>query len=66
MSYYIVIETEEGLDVAEVAEGKTAEDAAAAAQGVIIDPGPHKSFEDAREAMLQIPEDEEERARLRD
>lgn len=66
MGYFIIIETDDGLDVAEVTGDKTAEDVAIAAGGVIIDPGPHKSFEDAREAMLLIPDTEEERARLRD
>ncbi|NND96323.1 MAG: hypothetical protein HKN47_03215 [Pirellulaceae bacterium] len=66
MMYYIVIETEDGLMVAEVPENKSAEVVASAARGVIIDPGPYHSHEDAYDAMLAVPDDQRARAFLRD
>jgi hypothetical protein len=66
MNSYIVIETESGLTVAEVPADKTAEQVATASAGVIVDPGPYKSFDDAHDAMQMLPSDEKERARLRE
>lgn len=66
MSCYIVIENDQGLRVADVPSGKSAADVATILQGVIVDFGPYKSYEDAYDAMMQIPDDEKERAKLRD
>lgn len=66
MQTYAIIETEAGFTVAEVPEDKTVEAVAAEMGGAIVDPGPHKSFEEARDAMLMLPGDENEQARLRD
>lgn len=66
MHYYIVIEIDSGVAVAEVPAGGNPEDVAAAEGGVLVDPGPYNTFEDAQEAMMMVPDDEEERARLRE
>jgi len=66
MAHYIVVETEAGLEVAEVAEGKTADDAAAVSGGVIVDSGPYKTYDQAKDAMEQMPDDEKEQAKYRD
>ena len=66
MHYYIVIEIDSGVAVAEVPVGGNPEDTAAAEGGVLVDPGPYKTFEEAQEAMMGVPDDEEERAPLRE
>ena len=60
MLLYEIIETDEGLAVAEIPPGATPEDVAAKRGGLLIDPGPYKTFEDAYDAMLVIQEEEEE------
>lgn len=66
MQTYAIVETDAGLAIAEIPENKTVEDVAAEMGGAVVDPGPHKSFEQAQDAMLMLPQDENERARLRD
>ncbi|REJ66375.1 MAG: hypothetical protein DWQ31_15025 [Planctomycetota bacterium] len=66
MTHYIVVETDSGLSVAEVSDRKSADDVAVESGGVIVDPGPYKSYEAAKDAMLAVPDDEGERARLRE
>jgi hypothetical protein len=61
MTRFAVIETESGLAVTAVPVGATAEDAAAEQGGIIIDPGPFENYEDAYDAMLAIPDEEEDR-----
>ncbi len=60
MLSYEIVETDEGLAVAEVPTGTTAEEVALARGGILIDPGPYKSFEEAYDAMLALQEDEDE------
>ena len=66
MSTYIVIENDSGLRVAELEAKETAEEAARKHSGVIVDPGPYHSYEDAYDALMLVPEDERERAKLRE
>ena len=66
MSQFIVIETDAGLQVAKVESNETPADAATRNGGVIVDTGLYKTHEDAYDAMLLVPEDEKERAHLRD
>jgi hypothetical protein len=62
MTLYTIIETDDGLTVAEMAPDATAEEAAVAHDGVLVDPGPYNSFEEAYDALLELSrEDEEER-----
>jgi hypothetical protein len=62
MSNYEIIETDEGLAVAEMPRGVSPDEVAAARGGILIDPGPYRTFEDAYDAMLvwQTEEEEEE------
>lgn len=66
MSHFIVIETDAGLQVAGVESQETPDDVATHHRGVIVDRGPYKTHEEAYDAMLLMPDDEQERARLRD
>lgn len=61
MTFYAIIETDTGLTVTEVEPGTTAEEAARRNNAVLIDPGPYKSYDDAYEALMALPEDEEEK-----
>ena len=62
MLQYELIETNEGLTVIEIPTGATAEEAARQQAGLVVDPGPFTSYEDAYEALmaLKLDEDEEE------
>ena len=60
MHDFIVVETEDGLTVVEVLPGDSAEDVAVRYGGVIADPGPYKTYQDAEDAMLLIPQEEAE------
>lgn len=62
MTKFIVIELEDGLTVVELLPGQTAEDAAAAAGGILVDPGPYATFEEADDALLELQEEAEEEA----
>jgi len=59
MPYFAIIELEEGLTVAEVSPHGTAEDTAASHGARLVDPGPYDSYEDALDAMMLIPDDDE-------
>jgi hypothetical protein len=62
MLQYELIETNEGLTVIEIPTGVTPEEAALEQDGLVVDPGPFISYEDAYEALMAIKleEDEEE------
>jgi hypothetical protein len=60
MVFYQIIEIDDGLTVAETPSGVAAEEVAMARGGILIDPGPYKTFEDAYDAMLALQEEEEE------
>jgi hypothetical protein len=60
MQYYVVVEADDGLMVAEVDAGRTPEAAAERVGGVLVDPTPYATFEDAFDALLII--DAESRA----
>jgi hypothetical protein len=51
---YVIIETDDGLTVAEVAAESNADEAATVSGGVLVDAGPYKSFDDAYDAMLAL------------
>lgn len=56
MSEYIVIENDDGLLVVGVAKNQTKEQVALANVGVIVDEGPYDTYDEAYDAMLQIPD----------
>jgi hypothetical protein len=53
--HFIVIENDSGLLVAQVNDTESNENAAVRQAGVIVDPGPYQSFDDAYDAMQLIP-----------
>jgi len=61
MPFYIIIETEAGLTVAEHDPRNTVEQTATENGGILADPQTYKSFEDAYDAMMEMDTDDEER-----
>ena len=64
MPQYAIIETDEGLTVAEVPEDGSPEETAASHGAFLVDGGPFHSYQDAHDAMMLLPseDDEEETA----
>jgi hypothetical protein len=60
MVFYQIIETDDGLAVAETPPGAETEAVVMAHGGILIDPGPYKTYADAYDAMLALQEEEEE------
>lgn len=60
MLQYAVIETDQGLTVAEVPAHGTAEEAASSRGGLLVDSCLYETYEDALDAMMLIAEEEEE------
>jgi hypothetical protein len=60
MLQYEIIETDEGLAVAEMSPRVTPDEEAAARGGVLIDPGPYRTFDDACDAMVALQAEEED------
>jgi hypothetical protein len=56
---YAIIETDAGLTVTEVPSDTTPEKAATTSGGVLVDPGPYKSFDDAYDALLALSREED-------
>ena len=55
MNHFIVIENDNGLQVATVGKEQSNEDVAVENQGWIVDAGPYRTFDDAYDAMQLIP-----------
>jgi hypothetical protein len=60
MVSYAIIETDEGMGVAELKSGLSAEQTAEAQGGQVVDPGPYTDYEEAYDALMALGEDEEE------
>jgi hypothetical protein len=60
MVQFAIIEVEDGLTVAEVKPGERPQDAAARQGGVLIDPGPYATYEEATDAMIELQAEEED------
>jgi hypothetical protein len=60
MTDYAIVEIDDGLTVAEVEPGTTPEQAAVKCGGELIDPGPYPSYDEACDAMLAIPDEDED------
>ena len=61
MPLFSIIETDAGLTVAQLAPGTAPSEAAAEQGGVVVDPGPYSTYDDAYDAILAILcEDDEE------
>ena len=66
MTRFAVIETDSGLTVAAIPAGASIEDVATRQGAYVVDPGPYESYEDAYDAMLALPDEEEEREAARE
>jgi hypothetical protein len=62
MTLFAIIETDAGLTVAEAESHERPEEAAVRHGGVVVDPGPYQSYEDAYEALLALDDAGEEGA----
>ena len=62
MVSYAIIEVADGLTIVEVQPGQRPEDVAAEQDGVLVDPGPYATMEEANDALanLEGEGDEEE------
>jgi hypothetical protein len=59
MLRFELVEINEGLTVIEIPPGASPEDAARLQGGLVVDPGPFTSYEEAYEALLSMKLDEE-------
>ncbi len=59
MPKYAIIEVDTGLTVVPILPGKTAEQMAVQLGGVVVDPGPYPSYEEAYDALLALRAEEE-------
>ena len=64
MLRYELVENDAGLTVIEIPNGYTAEEAARQQEGLIVDPGPFTSYEDAYEALMALKLDDEEEGEI--
>jgi hypothetical protein len=60
MANFAIIEVDDGLTVAELDPQATPEESATRQGGVLVDPGPYKSYDDAYDAILALKEEEED------
>jgi hypothetical protein len=60
MHAFEIIETDNGLTVAEVQPGESPEEAALRNRGLLVDAGPYPSYDVAYEALLAIDEEADE------
>ncbi len=60
MTLYAIIETDAGLTVAEMGRGTYPEEEAARHGGVLVDPGPYPTYEDAYDAMLALADEDDD------
>lgn len=57
---FAIIEVDDGLAVTELGPQEEPEAAAAIQGGVVIDPGPYQSYEEAYQAMLALEDEIED------
>jgi predicted regulator of Ras-like GTPase activity (Roadblock/LC7/MglB family) len=62
MKEFIIVETDDGLTIATQEIGQDAAATAAAMGALLVESGPYRSYEEAYDAMQQIPVDAEEEA----
>ena len=60
MPQYVIIETDEGLTVTEVSEHGSPEETAASRGAFLVDGGPFHSYQDAYDAMMLLPDGNED------
>lgn len=60
MISFAIVEVADGLTVVEVQPGEQPEDAAIRHGGVLVDPGPYATLEEANDALANLQGDDEE------
>ena len=60
MVSFAIIELDDGLTVATVQSGQTPEEVATIEHGVLVDPGPYVTYEEACDALCELEDDDEE------
>jgi hypothetical protein len=60
MVRFAIVEVDDGLTVATVQPGQTPEDAAAESHGILVDPGPYGTYEEACDALSELEIDDED------
>ena len=61
MITFAIIELDDGLTIVELQPQQSPEEAAAREGGVLVDPGPYSTYEDANDALTDLEAQEEER-----
>ena len=59
MISFAIVELDDGLTVATVQPGQSPEDAAVASHGVLVDPGPYATYEDACDALTELESEDD-------
>lgn len=54
MTYFVIVETDDGFTIGTVSEGNTPEAVARRHNGVLVDPGPYESFQHAQEVVMTL------------
>ena len=54
MTDFCIVETNDGMTIAEIYEGASAEDAAEREGGTLIEAGPFANYDDAYDALLNL------------
>jgi len=60
MAQYAIIEVDAGLTVVEVDPTASPDDEALRLGGLLVDPGPYDSYDDACDAMLSLQDESDE------
>ncbi len=60
MTYYQIVETESGYMIVPHDPKMRPADIASRHRGVVVDPGPYKTYEEAYDAILALDDEEEE------
>ena len=61
MISYAIIEVADGLTIAAVDQGQSPEEVAVTQSGVLIDPGPFSTYDEAYDALIELEREQEER-----
>jgi hypothetical protein len=56
---FAIIEVDDGLTIVELHSGESPEQAAVREKGVLVDPGPFPTYEDACDALTDLEAEEE-------
>lgn len=60
MATFAIIEVDDGLAVATIQPGQTPEEAAVVEHGVLVDPGPYVTYDEAYDALCQLGDDDDD------